>query len=166
MDPLESVVLSVGKFVGGTKANIVAKYTELDISMRYFEPQVREIVHAAIRRHAKAIADMYELQVEVNIEPSAVALRNDEVVTQIASEAAEKVFGPQRNIETSGKGTNGLRGHAILLPTRARRICVAWLPKRSQGQHLLSTSRKIQPRRRLLQIWYRPPRPIRSGLLE
>lgn len=100
VDPLESVVLSVGKFVGGTKANIVAKYTELDISMRYFEPQVREIVHAAIRRHAKAIADMYELQVEVNIEPSAVALRNDEVVTKIASEAAEKVFGPQRNIET------------------------------------------------------------------
>ena len=100
VDPLESVVLSVCKLVGGTKANIVAKYTELDISMRYFEPQVREIVHAAIRRHAKAIADMYELQVEVNIEPSAVALRNDEVVTQIASEAAEKVFGPQRNIET------------------------------------------------------------------
>ena len=100
VDPLESVVLSVGKFVGGTKANIVAKYTELDISMRYFEPQVREIVHAAIGRHANAIAYMYELQVEVNIEPSAVALRNDEVVTQIASEAAEKVFGPQRNIET------------------------------------------------------------------
>ena len=100
VDPLESVVLSVGKFVGGTKANIVAKYTELDISMRYFDPKVREIVHAGIQRHAKAIADMYELQVEVNIEPSAVALRNDEVVTQIASEAAEKVFGPQRNIET------------------------------------------------------------------
>lgn len=100
VDPLESVVLSVGKFVGGTKANIVAKYTELDISMRYFEPQVREIVHTAIRRHAKAIADMYELQVEVNIEPSAIALRNDEVVTQIAAEAAVKVFGPQRNIET------------------------------------------------------------------
>jgi len=100
VDPLESVVLSVGKFVGGTKANIVAKYTELDISMRYFDPKVREIVHAGIQRHAKAIADMYELQVEVNIEPSAVALRNDEAVTQIASEAAEKVFGSQRNIET------------------------------------------------------------------
>lgn len=100
VDPLESVVLSVGKFVGGTKANIVAKYTELDISMRYFDPKVREIVHAGIQRHAKAIADMYELQVEVNIEPSAVSLRNDEVVTQIASEAAEKVFGSQRNIET------------------------------------------------------------------
>ena len=100
VDPLESVVLSVGKFVGGTKANIVAKYTELDISMRYFDPKVREIVHAGIQRHAKAIADMYELQVEVNIEPSAVALRNDEVVTQIAAESAEKVFGLQRNIET------------------------------------------------------------------
>ena len=100
VDPQASVVVSVGKFTGGTKANIIAKYTELDISMRYFEPQVRETVHAALKRHAKAIADMYELQVEVNIEPSAIPLRNDEEVTRIASEAAEKVFGPSRNQET------------------------------------------------------------------
>lgn len=164
VDPLESVVLSVGKFVGGTKANIVAKYTELDISMRYFEPQVREIVHAAIRRHAKAIADMYELQVEVNIEPSAVALRNDEVVTQIASEAAEKVFGPQRNIET--RKLMGSEDMPFYFQHAPGAFALLGYQKRSQGQHLLSTSRKIQPRRRLLQIWYRPPRPIRSGLLE
>ena len=100
VDPQAAVVVSVGKFSGGTKANIIAKYTELDISMRYFEPQVRETVHEALRRHAKAIADMYELQVDINIEPSAIPLRNDEVVTQIAAEAAEKIFGPGRNQET------------------------------------------------------------------
>ncbi len=31
----DPIVLSVGKFIGGTKANIVSKYTEIEISMRY-----------------------------------------------------------------------------------------------------------------------------------
>lgn len=29
----DPIVLSVGRFVGGTKANVVSKYTEIDISM-------------------------------------------------------------------------------------------------------------------------------------
>lgn len=98
VDPQQPVVLSVGRFSGGTKANIVAKYTELDISMRYFDPEVRKTVHAAIRRHAKAIADAYEIDVDVNIEESAISLRNDEAVTQIVQSSAEKVFGPDKNI--------------------------------------------------------------------
>lgn len=43
----EPIVISVGKFTGGTKANIVAKYTEIDISMRYFNPKVRVLAHEA-----------------------------------------------------------------------------------------------------------------------
>jgi amidohydrolase len=98
VDAQQPVVLSVGRFSGGTKANIVAKYTEMDISMRYFDPEVRKTVHAAIRRHAKAIAEAYEISVDVNIEESAISLRNDEVVTQIAQASAEKVFGTDKNI--------------------------------------------------------------------
>jgi amidohydrolase len=98
IDAQQPVVLSVGRFSGGTKANIVAKYTEMDISMRYFDPEVRKTVHAAIRRHAKAIAEAYEISVDVNIEESAISLRNDEEATQIAQASAEKVFGADKNI--------------------------------------------------------------------
>lgn len=93
----EPIVISVGKFVGGTKANIVAKYTEIDISMRYFNPQVREIAHEAIKRHAKAIADAYELKADVRIEESALSLYNDDELALLADRSATKVFGEGKN---------------------------------------------------------------------
>lgn len=93
----DPIVLSVGKFIGGTKANVVAKYTEIDISMRYFNPKVREIAHKAIKRHAKAIADAYELKVDVVIEESALSLYNDDELAVLADKAAAKVFGEGKN---------------------------------------------------------------------
>lgn len=98
IDSQEPIVISVGKFVGGTKANIIAKYTEIDISMRYFNPEVRKITHEAIKRHAKAIAEAYELKVDVRIEESALSLRNDEELAALADESATKVFGEGKNI--------------------------------------------------------------------
>lgn len=94
----EPVVLSVGKFIGGTKANIIAKYTEIDISMRYFDPKVRETVHEAIKRHAKAIADAYEIKANVRIEESAISLYNDEELTALADKSASKILGEGHNV--------------------------------------------------------------------
>lgn len=93
----DPIVLSVGKFIGGTKANIVSKYTEIDISMRYFSLKVRETVHEAIKRHAKAIADSYELKVDIRIEESAPSLYNDEELVALADKSAIKVFGEGKN---------------------------------------------------------------------
>lgn len=93
IDARESLVISVGKFIGGTKANIVSKYTELDISMRYFNPEVRETARAAIKRHAQAIADAYEIKVDVVIEESAVSLYNDDELSKLAEESWTKIAG-------------------------------------------------------------------------
>lgn len=98
IDSQEPIVISVGKFVGGTKANIVAKYTEIEISMRYFNPEVRKIAHEAIKRHAKAIADAYEVKVDVIIEESAISLYNDEDLSELADKSSTKVFGQGKNI--------------------------------------------------------------------
>lgn len=95
IDPQEPVVLSVGKFQGGTKANIISKYAELEISMRYFDEIARTTVHEAIRRHAKAIADAYEITAEVKIEESTPSLYNDEMMAILAKKSAEKVFGKE-----------------------------------------------------------------------
>ena len=100
IDAQEPLVISVGKFIGGTKANIVAKFTEIDISMRYFDPKVCEIAHEGIKRHAKAIADAYDLKVEVNIEESALSLYNDDELSTLADISCTKVFGEGKNIET------------------------------------------------------------------
>jgi amidohydrolase len=93
----EPIVLSVGKFIGGTKANIVSKYTEIDITMRYFNPKAREIAHNAIKRHAQAIADAYEVKVDIMIEESALSLYNDAELADLADRSAAKVFGEGKN---------------------------------------------------------------------
>lgn len=98
VDPQQPIVLSAGKIVGGTKANIVAKYTEVEISMRYFDPNVRKTVHEALKRHAKSIADAYEIKAEVIIEESAISLYNDEEITRLAEKTAEKILGEGKNI--------------------------------------------------------------------
>lgn len=100
IDAQEPLVISVGKFMGGTKANIVAKFTEIDISMRYFSREARKTAHEAIRRHAKAIAEAYELSVEVSIEESALSLYNDDELAQLADKSCEVVFGKGKNITT------------------------------------------------------------------
>ncbi|HHV74509.1 amidohydrolase [Thermoanaerobacterium sp. R66] len=97
VNPQEPIVLSVGKFIGGTKANVISKYTDIEISMRYFDPKVRETVHEAIKRHAKAIADAYELKVDVRIEESALSLYNDPELAKLADKSATKVFGKGKN---------------------------------------------------------------------
>lgn len=98
VNPQEPVVLSVGKIVGGTKANIVSKYTSLEISMRYFNNDVREVVHQAIIRHGRALADAYEVNAEVLIDKSTPSLYNDEALTLVANGSGTKIFGANHNI--------------------------------------------------------------------
>lgn len=98
INPQEAVVVSAGKINGGTKANIVSKYTEVDLSMRYFNPEARKTVHDAIIRHAKAIAEAYEIKVDVNIEESTPSLNNDESMVNLANEVAKKIMGENCSI--------------------------------------------------------------------
>lgn len=95
----DPIVISVGKFVGGTKANIISKYTEIEISMRYFNAEARDIAHESIKRHAKGIADIYQLKADVKIEESALSLYNDEELALIADKSSCKVLGEGKNIE-------------------------------------------------------------------
>lgn len=98
VNPQEPVVISVGKFVGGTRANIIARHTDIDITMRHFDTDVRKTVLDAIKRHAKGIADAYEIKVEISIEESTPSLFNDEELSLLANRSAVKVFGEGHHI--------------------------------------------------------------------
>ena len=92
------VVLTVGKFVGGTKANIVSKYSKLDISMRYLEEDTRKIIHKKLKDLAEGLAKIYDISVDVDIEESTISLNNDAEIGETADKAAIKVFGADRNV--------------------------------------------------------------------
>ena len=98
VDAQSPIVVSVGKFEGGTKANVVAKYSQLEITMRYLEEQTRQKMHEKMRQLTDGIARIYEVKVDLEIEESTISLRNDEEVTRIANESAKKVFGPNKKV--------------------------------------------------------------------
>lgn len=105
VNPQEPIVISVGKIQGGTKANIISKYTELEISMRSFDRETRILVHEAIKRHAKSIATMFEIDVDIKIEESTLSTFNDENLSNLAKESALKVFGAE-GIKELGRQMN------------------------------------------------------------
>jgi amidohydrolase len=93
------LVLTVGKFVGGTKANVISKYTKLDISMRYLEEDTRKVIHEKLKDLAEGLAKIYDISVDVEIEESTISLNNDTEIAEIADKAAIKVFGPDKNVQ-------------------------------------------------------------------
>lgn len=92
------LVLTVGKFDGGTKANIISKYAKLDISMRYFEETTRRTIHGKIHDLADGLSKIYDISIDVDIEESTISMSNDEMIAEIASKSAEKVFGPDKGV--------------------------------------------------------------------
>lgn len=98
VDAQSPLVLTVGKFDAGTKANIISKYAKLDISMRYIHEETRKTIHEKIRNLANGLAIIYDIKIDVEIEESTISMNNDENIAEIAHKSAEKVFGPNKNI--------------------------------------------------------------------
>lgn len=92
------LVLTVGKFHAGTKANIISKYAKLDISMRYLEEETRRTIHGKIQDLADGLAKIYDIKIDVEIEESTISMNNDEKIAEIAQKSAEKVFGPNKSL--------------------------------------------------------------------
>ena len=54
--PTEPAVVTVGSIHGGTKHNIIGDQCKLQLTVRCYSDDVREQIHAAIQRKAKAVA--------------------------------------------------------------------------------------------------------------
>lgn len=98
VDSQSPLVLTVGKFDAGTKANIISKYAKLDISMRYLHEETRKAIHEKIHNLAKGLAIIYDIKIDVEIEESTISMNNDEKIAEIANKSAEKIFGPNKNV--------------------------------------------------------------------
>ncbi|SFJ42291.1 amidohydrolase [Planctomicrobium piriforme] len=60
ISPLESAVITVGAIHGGTKNNIIPNECKLLLTIRSYSPQVRQHLHEAIQRKAKAVAMSFQ----------------------------------------------------------------------------------------------------------
>ena len=69
VNPLDSAVLTVGSIRGGDKSNIIPETVTLGLTIRWFRPEVRDLILNGITRRARALATGHnapEPLVEVN----------------------------------------------------------------------------------------------------
>ena len=104
LHPVEPVVVTVGKFNGGTKHNIIPDKVELGLTVRTTSPETRTQVLEAIKRicrgHALAAGLPENLMPEVKLTgPGTPSLFNDPELTARVSHAWAKSFGKASVIE-------------------------------------------------------------------
>ncbi|MHB0886949.1 MAG: M20 metallopeptidase family protein [Bacillota bacterium] len=89
----DPVVLSVGQVHGGTRFNIVADETWFDGSVRYFRPEVSDVVREKVTRIVEGTAQAHRCTAEVAYGVMTPPTINDAAMAKLADEVARKEFG-------------------------------------------------------------------------
>lgn len=106
VNPLDTAVLSVGMLHSGTRGNIISGQADMEGTIRYQSPEVRQLLKEQMVKLAEGIAQTHGAFAEVewgqNIDP----VINDDWIASVAFSAAEKVTGdPKKQVVV--RGTTG-----------------------------------------------------------
>ena len=102
-DPLDTVVVGVGKLTAGTAYNIVAEQAELEGTTRCFSPETRERTNRRVRETAEELCRLYDAEAEVEFKDFAAPLINDSTAAAEATRVAEEIYGADRIIHDQQK---------------------------------------------------------------
>ena len=88
VDPLESVVITVGKLHSGTKRNVIASTAEFSGTVRYFNPDLSNFLQKRIEQVIAGVCQIYEASYEFDYLHISPPVINDAVFAEIVRSAA------------------------------------------------------------------------------
>lgn len=92
-DLLDHLVLSIGKFVGGEAANVIANSVEISGTVRSFDLKFRESMPILMERVIKGITEAHGASYEFNFLTGYRPVINDNEVTKLIEETVREVYG-------------------------------------------------------------------------
>ena len=92
-DAFDPVVITVGQFHAGTKANIIPDTAEFQATIRTFSPENRVRIKAEAVRLCKAIAEGYGLKADVKVVEQYPVTVNNDSHAQFVGKVAAELFG-------------------------------------------------------------------------
>lgn len=95
IDPLETVVLSVGKVESGSAPNIIPETAYIQGNVRTTNPEIRASMGDRIRRIAEGIASALRCEVKVDFIPVYPVTVNDEAMVNILKGVTGKIMGEE-----------------------------------------------------------------------
>ena len=93
--PVESAVVSFGKFGAGTRSNIIAHEAVLEGTARSFKPEYRDLIKSTMYRYANHIAEMYGGSVEIEYKHGTPPVVNEERSVELIKKVVTDNFGPE-----------------------------------------------------------------------
>lgn len=113
VDPLESAVVSITSFNGGTAFNVIPPAVEMKGTIRTFLPETREMVLRRVEEIVVGIAQSLGCSAEIVIEDVTPAVLNDEGLAEIVRKVRQEVL-PETE-EVTGLRTMGSEDMAYLM---------------------------------------------------
>lgn len=93
VDVFDPVVLTVGRFVGGAKDNVIPDAVEFGGTIRSFSAPSRALMQTMVPRVIESIAAAHDLEVEIEYVQGYPACVNDPVEYDVARGVVEDLFG-------------------------------------------------------------------------
>jgi amidohydrolase len=113
VDPLKPAVLSVTKFTAGETYNVIPEKAELLGTLRYFDPEIHDVLIKQLNVIVQDCAKAYGCKVDIKITRLTPAVNNDPQTTKIIADVV-KDSGLQVEIDT-GFRTMGSEDMALIL---------------------------------------------------
>ena len=114
VDPLDSAVVTVGKFQGGYERNIIADCVKLSGIIRTLDPNTRKIACDKVKKTILGVAEALGAKADLNFIPSYPCLINDISMTGIVKSVAEELLGKE-NVIAIDKPGMGVEDFAYFL---------------------------------------------------
>ncbi|TCP21075.1 amidohydrolase [Scopulibacillus darangshiensis] len=95
IDPLDNVVLTIGKFVGGEAGNVIANSVEIHGTVRSFDEKYRESMPKLMERVLKGITEAHGASYDLKYEHGYRPVINDEDITKVIEETICEVYGDE-----------------------------------------------------------------------
>ena len=94
-NPLDTLVVTVGKLTAGTRHNIIAGEALLEGTIRSFSDEVWKKIPEQIERVVKNTAAAYDASVEINLTRATPPLVNNQDISNILKNSAVKLYGEE-----------------------------------------------------------------------
>jgi hippurate hydrolase len=117
VDPREAAVVSVGAIHGGEASNVIPDSVDLSLTIRSFDPAVRDRLEERVTAITRGVAESYGARAQLRYRRGVPSLFNHEVQTAFVRDVAHEAFGPDR-LDINSKPRMAGEDFAYLLEAR------------------------------------------------
>lgn len=98
IDPIDTAVISVTQFNGGTAINVIPNFVTIGGSVRSFKPEVRNNLPKLIEQIVKGITDAHGAKYEIEYHFGYSPVNNDDVTTSLIDQTVCELLGEENRV--------------------------------------------------------------------